>query len=67
MNVIIGMSLAYQSFAPSAGSSILFTIIAITLFSIISLINLILYYRRNLKFDYPYYLSLGLRGNMKRL
>jgi len=42
MNVLIGVNMAYLSFVPNAGNSLMFSIIAITLYTILSVISLIL-------------------------
>lgn len=44
MNILVGVNVAYLSFVPNAGNSLMFSIIAITLYAVLSVISLGLYY-----------------------
>jgi len=54
MNILIGVNMAYLSFVPNAGNSILFSIIALLLYVVLSFITLILCCKVKINLDnYP--------------
>ena len=56
MNILIGVNIAYLSFVPNAGNSILFSIIAITLYTALSVIILGVCYNAKINQDNEYML-----------
>jgi len=64
MNLLLGIHTAYQHFLPSAGCSLLFTIIALSLYILFAVIFIILYLKTVQDKDYSNYVFQNYRKNI---